>query len=95
MGGFWDVFFGFAPILLLIGLTLKGVRTSVSLPIAALAIYLVALIKFKFEANFINAYVVKGLGDSLTTIAIVFGAICLFEVLKVTGGLPWLTGKLR
>ncbi|KAJ8601526.1 hypothetical protein CTAYLR_008017 [Chrysophaeum taylorii] len=95
MAGFWDVFFGLAPIGLLIALTFKGLPTSTTLPVAAIALYLVALIYFKYEANLMNAYVVKGLGDSLTTIAIVFGAICLFEALKMTGALDWLTSKLR
>jgi len=91
----WDVWWGFAPILLLIALTFRGYATTTTLPVATLALYMVSLIYFKFEPNFVNAFVVKGLGDSLTTIAIVFGAICLFESLKMTKALDWLTDTLK
>uniref|UniRef100_A0A7S3JXS0 Lactate permease n=1 Tax=Aureoumbra lagunensis TaxID=44058 RepID=A0A7S3JXS0_9STRA len=93
--GAWDTLVGFLPIILLIVLTFRGWPTRSSLPVSTIALYLTALVWFKFEPNAINASVIKGLGDSLTTICIVFGAICLFEMLKMTGALDWLTGKLR
>mmetsp|Transcript_26710 Transcript_26710/g.106953 ORF Transcript_26710/g.106953 Transcript_26710/m.106953 type:complete len:649 (+) Transcript_26710:76-2022(+) len=93
--GFWDTFWGLVPIALLIAMTFRGWPTSKSLPTATAILYLVALVYYKFEPNLINATVVKGVVDSFTTISIVFGAICLFEALKMTRVLDWLTGKLR
>lgn len=72
-----------------------GVRTDKSLPIATLLLWLISLVYFKFEANTTNATVIKGVGEAATPIAIVFGAIALFESMKLTPVLDWTRMMLK
>lgn len=90
-----DTIVGLAPVAVLVVMTIMGVRTSVSLPVATVLLWFISLIYFKYEANFVNATVVRGVGEAATPIAIVFGAIALFESMKLTPVLSWTRYTLK
>ena len=59
-------------------------KTSISLPLAALMLYLIRLAYFKHDSNYVNAAAVFGVLDALTPLSIIAGAICLFETMEQT-----------
>jgi hypothetical protein len=60
------------------------VRTSRSLPMAALAMWFIRLAYFKLPTNYTNAAIIYGLLDALTPMSIIAGAITLFQAMEQT-----------
>ncbi len=99
------------PVVLLVGLmTLPAPRcrlplpAHVALPLVATLAYLLQAAWFRAGADpgrepgawrWIHAGVIDGVLSSLTPLAIIFGAVLLFEVLTRTGALPVLMRRLR
>ena len=82
-----DVFLCLAPIGFLLLVTLVPrltLPTSLSLPFAALFLWLIRAVYFESDANGLNACVLYGILDALTPVSICFGAILLFETMEIT-----------
>jgi hypothetical protein len=59
-------------------------KTSLSLPLAAVMMWVIRLAYLRLDAAFTNAAVLFGMLDALTPLSIVAGAICLFETMEET-----------
>lgn len=77
-----DVVLCLAPIGFLIGVTMKpnAMKSSVSLPLSAGLLWVVCLVYLSRDAGEVNANVLVGLCEAFTPLAIIFGAMLLFEV---------------
>jgi lactate permease len=82
-----DVILCLLPIALVMATTIiQRIRlpTSVSLPLAALLMWIVRLAYFNLDVAFTNAAVVYGALAALTPLSIFAGAAVLFETMKAT-----------
>jgi lactate permease len=59
--------------------------SDVSLPVAAALVYLLVLVRFRFDPNLVNATVVNGALSALTPISIIFGAVLLSLAMRLSG----------
>ena len=59
--------------------------SRISLPFAALLVYLVVLVHARFDPNLVNATVLNGALSALTPISIICGAILLSETMRRSG----------
>lgn len=84
-GSVMDVLLSLLPLVFLVLVTLiKWIQlpTKVSLPIAAIIMWLIRIVYFASPPNYVNALVVSGLLEALTPLSIIFGAILLFQVAR-------------
>lgn len=82
-----DVVLALLPIAALVFTTVSRrfyMRTSRSLPLAALAMWFLRLAYSKLEVNYTNAAIIYGLLDALTPLSIIAGAITLFQAMEKT-----------
>jgi lactate permease len=84
------------PILFLLTVTLipHGLKSKVSLPVAAFLLYIIRLTYFQENVILVHAAVVYGILDSLTPISIVAGAVFLFETMDKTKCMSWILNQL-
>ena len=96
-GEFMDVLMGLLPIILLIVVTVKPNPwpTSLSLPFAALTMFLIRLMYYGLDPLLTAASVVLGLHEALTPLSIMAGAICLFETMEATYCLPYMMREMK
>lgn len=101
-GGPWgpagDVVLSLLPIAFLLLVTLVkpiALTTATSLPLAAFFLWLVRMVYFSHDPNFVNACVLYGVLDTLTPVSICFGAILLFAVMEETLCLPWIIQTIK
>lgn len=97
-GDFMDVFFCLLPIIvLLITVTVPALTlpTTVSLPLAAVLMFLVRLAYLGSDPLLTTAAVVLGLLEALTPLSIMAGAICLFETMESTLCLPFMMREIE
>lgn len=93
-----DVILAGLPIALLIFWMTKrnAMPSNRALPMAALVLYALLLLYFRFETVLVHAAVVEGLLTALTPVAIVLGAVLLFKTMEHTGAMAivkeWLNG---
>jgi lactate permease len=82
-----DFFLAVLPIAVLIYVMTKKASwpSQVSLPLAALLVYLVVLIHSRFDPNLTNATVVSGALSALTPISILWGALLLSQTMRRSG----------
>jgi lactate permease len=59
--------------------------SHVSLPFAAILVYLVVLVRSRFDPNLVNATVVNGTLSALTPVSIIWGAILLSLTMRRSG----------
>jgi len=59
--------------------------SHISLPFAAILVYLLVLIRSQFDPNLVNATVVNGALSALTPISIIWGAILLAQTMRRSG----------
>lgn len=59
--------------------------SHISLPFAAMLVYLLVLIHVRFDPNLVNATVVNGTLSALTPISIIWGAILLSQTMRRSG----------
>lgn len=101
-GGPWgnamDVFMCLLPIMFLLYATLKGdnpIATTTSLPFAALMLFLIRLMYLASDPLLVCASVVSGLHDALAPIAIMGGAIFLFDTMDATLCMPFMLREMK
>lgn len=63
----------------------KSWPSQISLPFAAILVYLVVLVHSRFDPNLVNATVMNGALSALTPISIIFGAILLSLTMRRSG----------
>jgi len=63
----------------------KSWPSHISLPFAAILVYLLVLVHSRLEANLVNATVVNGVLSALTPISIIWGAILLSLTMRRSG----------
>ncbi len=88
-GSVLDAIVATAPIVILIYMMTKknGVPSYISLPIAALLVYIVKLVYFGSDPNLTNATIISGLLTAFVPIFIIWGAILLFKTMEHTGAM--------
>jgi hypothetical protein len=96
-GDFMDVALCLAPIIFLLGVTVKPnpMSTTRSLPIAALFMWLVRLMYLGSDPLLTSAAVVLGLHAALTPLSIIAGAMMLFETMEATYCLPYMIREMK
>ena len=87
MNPYLDFFMAILPLIILIYMMTKknSSPTNVALPLTALLVYVMRLIYFGSEPNLMNATLVKGAHEALTSITIIWGAIILFKTMDLFG----------
>jgi lactate permease len=82
-----DFFLAILPIVILIYVMTKknSWPSHISLPFAAALVYLLVLVRSRFDPNLVNATVVNGTLSALTPISIVWGAILLSQTMRQSG----------
>ena len=87
MNPFLDFLMAILPLAVLIYLMTKknSLPSNVALPLAALMVYVLRLVYFASDPNWMNATVVQGALEALTPISIIWGAILLFKTMELTG----------
>eukprot|EP00172_Hildenbrandia_rubra_P001503 Plantae.Rhodophyta-Hildenbrandia_rubra.ctg20682.p1 GENE.Plantae.Rhodophyta-Hildenbrandia_rubra.ctg20682~~Plantae.Rhodophyta-Hildenbrandia_rubra.ctg20682.p1 ORF type:complete len:405 (-),score=37.85 Plantae.Rhodophyta-Hildenbrandia_rubra.ctg20682:370-1584(-) len=95
-GDVGDVILCLFPVVLLLLLTLLPPRLPAhkTLPMAAVALYLIHLAYLGTPSDIVHSSVLSGALDTLTPLSIVASAMYLFETLKATHCMPWITAKL-
>ncbi len=88
---------GFPIGLLIFLMTMRnGMAANRALPLAALVLYGILLVYFRFDPVLVHAAVVEGLLTAMTPVAIVLGAVLLFKTMEHTGAMEtvreWLNG---
>lgn len=63
----------------------KAWPSHIGLPFAAVLVYFLTLIHFRFDPNLVNATVLNGALSSLTPISIIWGAILLSQTMRRSG----------
>ena len=63
----------------------KSWPSHISLPFAAILVYLLVLIHSRFDPNLVNATVVNGTLSAVTPISIIWGAILLSQTMRRSG----------
>lgn len=100
-GGPWgsamDVILCLLPIIFLLVVTLKRnpMATTLSLPLAALMMWLVRLMYLGSDPLLACAAIVSGLHEALSPISIMAGAILLFETMEATLCLPYMMREMK
>jgi lactate permease len=92
-----DFFLAILPIVFLIYVMTKkrSWPSHVSLPCAAVLVYLVVLVHSRFDPNLVNATVVNGTLSALTPISIIWGAILLAQTMRRSGAEGIIDGWLK
>ena len=92
-----DVILCLLPIVFLLGATLKKnpLPTTVSLPFAAMMLFLIRAMYLGSDPWLLCASVVSGFHEALTPLAIVSGAVFLFETMEATLCLPYMLRELK
>ena len=82
-----DFFLAILPIGVLIYVMTKKKSwpSHISLPFAAILVYLLVLIHSRFDPNLVNATVVNGTLSAVTPISIIWGAILLSQTTRRSG----------
>ena len=98
-GDGWDVVLSVLPLIFLvlvtIGIPKITLKTSRSLPIAALMLWFIRLAYFSMPPDATNALIISGLLEALTPLSIILGAIVLFESAEATKCLAWIMEFIR
>src|SRR5262249_12587171 len=83
-----DFFLAILPIAVLIYVMTKkrSWPSHISLPFAAVLVYLLVLIPSQFDPNLANATVLNGALSALTPISILWGALLLSQTMRRSGG---------
>src|SRR6516162_2061017 len=63
----------------------KSWPSHISLPFAAALVYLLVLVRSPLDPNLVNATVVNGTLSALTPISIIWGAILLSQMMRLSG----------
>lgn len=101
VGGDWgdvmDVFFCLLPIMFLVYATIKPkpLPTTMSLPLAALMMYIVRLAYLQSDPLLTTGSVILGLHEAITPLSIMAGAITLFESMEATYCLPFMMREIK
>lgn len=86
------------PILLLLATTLLpplALPSSTSLPLAATLLALIRLAYLSSPPLLVLGHTVVGALEGLVPLAVIFGAVLLFEAMAATGCLQWLMASVR
>eukprot|EP00550_Attheya_septentrionalis_P006494 CAMPEP_0198285058 /NCGR_PEP_ID=MMETSP1449-20131203/4371_1 /TAXON_ID=420275 /ORGANISM="Attheya septentrionalis, Strain CCMP2084" /LENGTH=733 /DNA_ID=CAMNT_0043982303 /DNA_START=124 /DNA_END=2325 /DNA_ORIENTATION=+ len=100
-GGPWgsamDVIFCLLPIVFLLVVTLKPkpMATTLSLPLAALLMFLVRLMYLGSDPLLTSGSVIAGAHEALTPLSIMAGAMSLFEVMEATNCMPFMMREMK
>ena len=100
-GGPWgdaaDVILCLLPIAFLLAVTLKPnpLPTTVSLPSAALMMFLIRVMYLASDPLLVSACVIKGVHEALSPLTIMFGAIFLFETMEATLCMPYMMREMK
>lgn len=100
-GGPWgdamDVILCFLPIIFLLYATLKKkpFPTTVSLPFAAFMLFMIRVMYLGSDPLLVSASVISGLHEALTPLAIMCGAIFLFETMESTLCMPYMLREMK
>src|SRR5215469_11321505 len=73
----------------------KSWPSHISLPFAAILVYLLVLVHSRLEANLVNATVVNGALSALTPISIIWGAILLSQTMRRSGAESIISESLK
>jgi lactate permease len=63
--------------------------SHISVPCAAILVYLIVVVHSRFEPNLVNDTVVNGTLSALTPISIIWGAILLSQTMRRSGAECW------
>jgi lactate permease len=69
--------------------------SHISLPVAAILVYLIVLVRFRVDPNLVNATVVNGTLSALTPISIIWGAILLSQTMRRSAAERTIGGWLK
>ncbi|KAL7508800.1 hypothetical protein ACHAXN_009867 [Cyclotella atomus] len=100
-GGPWgpamDVIMCLLPILFLLGVTLKPnpLPTTVSLPAAAVMMFLIRVMYLGSNPTLCSGAIISGFHEALSPLSIMFGAIVLFETMEATLCMPFMMREMK
>jgi hypothetical protein len=96
-GSFMDVFFGLLPIIFLVFVTIKKNPwdTTVSLPFAALMLFLIRLMYYGSDVVLTCGSVVLGVHEALSPMSIIAGAMILFETMEATKCMEYMMREMK
>lgn len=100
-GGPWgevmDVIFGLLPIIVLVYVTVKSNpwATTVSLPFAALMLFLIRLMYYGSDVILTCGSAILGFHEALSPITIIAGAMLLFETMEATRCMPYMMREMK
>lgn len=97
LGSVGDVLLCVLPIFFLIVVTVKPNpwKTTLSLPVAAVIMYLVRLMYLGLDPLLTNACLVSGLHEAATPLSIMMGAITLFQTMEATHCMPYMIREIK
>jgi lactate permease len=92
-----DVFFGLLPIIVLVYVTVKKNPwpTTLSLPFAAVMLFLIRLMYYASDVVLTCGAIVLGLHEALSPITIIAGAMFLFETMEATKCMPYMMREMK
>ncbi len=100
-GGPWgnamDVILCLLPIIYLLYATLKRnpTSTTVSLPLAAVMLFMIRLMYLGSDPLLVCASIISGLHEALSPLAIMCGAIFLFDTMEATLCMPFMLREMK
>jgi len=96
-GNALDVILCLLPIVFLLGATMKKnpLPTTISLPFAAFMLFMIRAMYLGSDPWLLCASVLSGFHEALTPLAIVSGAVFLFETMEATLCLPYMLRELK
>jgi hypothetical protein len=101
VGGPWgevmDVIFCLFPIIFLVYATIKpkAMSTTVSLPVAALFMFLIRLMYLASDPLLTSGAIILGFHEAVTPLTIMAGAITLFESMEASYCLPYMMREMK
>ena len=92
-----DVILCLLPIIFLLGATLKPnpLPTTVSLPAAAVMMFLIRVMYLGSNPTLCSGAIISGFHEALSPLTIMFGAIVLFETMEATLCLPFMMREMK
>lgn len=91
----FQTFWYLLPLIILVIITLVGMKSYITLPIAAAIMYFIRLIIFNCDPNVLHWSIVHGFFGAFQPICIVFGAIVMFECMLKTGCMQWMIHHIK
>eukprot|EP00923_Selenidium_pygospionis_P013717 GHVN01023679.1.p1 GENE.GHVN01023679.1~~GHVN01023679.1.p1 ORF type:complete len:657 (-),score=66.71 GHVN01023679.1:842-2812(-) len=91
----FQTFWYLLPLIILLIISLVGLKSFVTLPIAAVIMYFVRLIIFNADPNVCHWAIVNGFLSAWQPIVIVYGAIVMFDIMDRTGCMEWMIHQIK